>query len=70
MEKTIGRSINQTENNNFSVVTFYPTSGYKSLAGEMPQEVHNLLDVTKHVFSDYKLVGLAAINPEDDALKF
>jgi hypothetical protein len=28
MEKTIERSINQTDNNNFSVVTVYPTSGY------------------------------------------
>jgi hypothetical protein len=45
-------------------------SGMASLVGEMPQEVHNLLDVPKHVSSDYKLIGLAAINPEEDALQF
>lgn len=45
-------------------------SGMASLVGEMPQEVHNLLDVPKHVSSDYKLVGLAAINPGEDALQF
>lgn len=45
-------------------------SGMASLVGEMPQEVHNLLGVPKHVSPDYKLVGLAAINPEEDALQF
>lgn len=45
-------------------------AGMASLVGEMPQEVHNLLDVPKHVSSDYKLIGLAAINPEEDALQF
>ena len=45
-------------------------SGMASLVGEMPQEVHNLLEVPKHVSPDYKLIGLAAINPEEDALQF
>lgn len=45
-------------------------AGMGSLDGEMPQEVHNLLDVPKHVSSDYKLICLAAINPEEDALQF
>lgn len=45
-------------------------AGMGSLDGEMPQEVHNLLDVPKHVSSDYKLISLAAINPEEDALQF
>jgi hypothetical protein len=48
----------------------FRTSGMASLVGEMPQEVHNLLDVPKHVSPDYKLIGLAAINPEEDALQF
>jgi hypothetical protein len=45
-------------------------AGTASLVGEMPQETHNLLGVPKHVSSDYKLIGLAAINPEEDALQF
>jgi hypothetical protein len=48
----------------------FRTNGMASLVGEMPQEVHNLLDVPKHVSSDYKLIGLAAINPGEDALQF
>jgi hypothetical protein len=45
-------------------------AGMGSLDGEMPQEVHNLLEVPKHVSSDYKLICLAAIGPEEDALQF
>jgi len=45
-------------------------AGTASLVGEMPQETHNLLGVPKHVATDYKLISLAAVNPEEDALKF
>ena len=45
-------------------------SGMAFLVGPMPQETHNLLVVPKHVSSDYKLISLAAINPEEDALQF
>lgn len=45
-------------------------SGMATLVGEMPQEVHNLLDVPKHVSSDYKLISLAVITPSEDALQF
>ncbi len=44
--------------------------GMGSLDGEMPQEVHNLLNVPKNVSLDYKLISLYAINPSEDALKF
>lgn len=50
-------------------IRFRP-SGMATLVGEMPQEVHNLLDVPKHVSPDYKLIALAAINPDEDALQF
>ena len=45
-------------------------AGTASLVGEMPQETHNLLGVPKHVATDYKLISLAAIGPEEDALQF
>ena len=45
-------------------------AGTASLVGEMPQETHNLLGVPKHVATDYKLISLAAVNSEEDALQF
>lgn len=50
-----------------SDIRFRP-GGKATLEGEMPVETHNLLNVPKHVGRDYKLITLAAINPEEDAL--
>jgi hypothetical protein len=50
-------------------IRFRP-GGAATLEGEMPVETHNLLNVPKHVSTDYKLITIAAITPDEDAVIF
>jgi hypothetical protein len=50
-------------------VRFRP-GGQATLKGEMPVETHNLLGIPAHVSEDYKLITIAAINAEEDAINF
>lgn len=50
-------------------IRFRP-AGMATIKGGMPVETLNLLKIPNIVGDDYKLISIAAINPEDDAVNF
>ena len=50
-------------------IRFRP-GGSATLEGPMPVETHNLLGIPKHVSTDYQLITIAAITPDEDAINF